>query len=92
MKNCKWCDHNFESAVSYQIYCSEECREAATKEKIAQRYVQTRRQKRKGKNRTCKECGDKLSIYNDEPLCTKCSINPNDVKKVIKQIKGLSNG
>ena len=44
-----------------------------------------------GKNRACKDCGSKLSIYNDDPLCTKCSINPGDVKKAIKEIKGLSN-
>ena len=91
MKNCKWCDHQFESSVSYQIYCSETCREDATKEKIAQRYIQTRRQKLKGKNRVCRQCGEKLSIYNDEPLCNKCNVNPLDVKKALKQIKGLSN-
>lgn len=92
MKNCKWCDHEFESKISYQIYCSEECRDLATKEKIAQRYIQTRRQKRKGKNRVCKKCGEKLSIYNDDPLCSQCDINPSDVKKALKDIKGLSNG
>jgi hypothetical protein len=91
MKSCNWCDHTFEPTVSYQVYCSPECRESATKEKISQRYIQTRRQKRKGKNRICKECGSKLSIYNDDSLCNKCSINPNDVKKAIKQIKGMSN-
>jgi hypothetical protein len=91
MKNCKWCDHTFESNISYQIYCSEECREHATKEKIAQRYIHTRRQKRKNKNRVCKQCGSRLSIYNDEPLCNKCNINPNDVKRALKEIKGMSN-
>ena len=50
MKSCRWCDKNFDSDISYQIYCSEQCREEATKEKIAQRYIQSRRQKRKGKN------------------------------------------
>jgi hypothetical protein len=91
MKNCKWCDQEFKTNISYQIYCSEECRDFATKEKISQRYIQTRRQKRKGKNRTCKKCGSKLSIYNDDPLCNKCNINPNDVKKALKQIKGQIN-
>jgi hypothetical protein len=91
MKTCKWCDNEFKSNVSYQIYCSEECRELATKEKIAQRYIQTRRQKRKGKNRLCKKCNEKLSIYNDEPLCIKCNINPTDVKKALKDLKGMAN-
>ena len=35
MKHCQWCDKTFESLISYQIYCSLECRESATKEKIA---------------------------------------------------------
>ena len=50
-----------------------------------------RRQKRKGKNRNCKSCGEKLSIYNDDVLCGKCNVNPNDVAKALKKIKGIAN-
>jgi hypothetical protein len=92
MKNCQWCDHTFESKISYQIYCSSECREAATKEKIAARYIITRRQKRLGKTRKCKNCQKDLSIYNDTSLCFDCSINPIDVAKALKKIKGIANG
>lgn len=87
MKNCQWCDNEFKSEVSYQIYCSTECRDAATKEKIAARYIITRRQKRIGKIRRCKNCGDELSIYNDDSLCNTCTINPKDVNKALKEIK-----
>lgn len=92
MKNCQWCDHTFESTVSYQIYCSPECRESATKEKIAARYVITRRQKRLGKTRKCKNCSKDLSIYNDDPLCFDCNINPKEVVKALKDIRGFFNG
>lgn len=88
MKHCSWCDNEFNTTISYQIYCSEECRVAATKQKIAQRYMVTRRQKRKGKERKCKSCGAPLSIYNDDPLCIKCNVNPTEVLKALKQIKG----
>lgn len=88
MKNCNWCDHEFTTTVSYQIYCSDECRVASTKQKIAQRYLVTRRQKRKGKQRKCKSCSAPLSIYNDDTLCIKCSVNPVEVLKALKQIKG----
>ncbi len=91
MKSCNWCEKIFEGNVSYQIYCSEECRIAATKEKIAQRYIQQKRQKRKGKGRVCKMCKTGLSIYNDEPLCNNCLINPSEVDKTLKQIKRLLN-
>ncbi len=62
-----------------------------TKEKIAQRYILQRRQKRKGKVRICKMCKTSLSIYNDEPLCNNCLINPSEVNKTLKQIKRLLN-
>lgn len=88
MKHCKWCDDVFETKISYQIYCSPECRESATKEKIAERYLLTRRKKRMGKERKCKSCESNLSIYNDELLCIKCNINPSEVAKALKQIKG----
>lgn len=87
MKHCQWCDKVFETQISYQIYCSPDCRDAATKEKIAARYIISRRQKRKGKDRKCKSCLELLSIYNDESLCIKCSVNPKDVSKALKQIK-----
>lgn len=92
MKHCSWCDHAFDNSVTYQIYCSAECRDAATKEKIAARYMQTRRQNRKGKERNCKNCGSPLSIYNDDPICYQCQINPGDVAKALKDLKRLSNG
>lgn len=92
MKHCSWCDSEFTSDITYQIYCSASCREDATKQKIAQRYVATRRQKRKGKVRSCKQCGSQLSIYNDDSLCVSCNINPSSVEKALKEIKGKLNG
>lgn len=92
MKHCSWCDKEFKTDISYQIYCSVECRNYSTKEKIAQRYLLTRRQKRKGKMRTCKSCKGQLSIYNDDSLCSNCLINPSDVSQALKEIKGKING
>ena len=42
IKHCEWCDNKFTQKVKYQIYCSADCRQLATKEKIAQRYIQER--------------------------------------------------
>jgi len=92
MKHCQWCDAQFETKISYQIYCSEVCRVAATKEKIAAKYQITKRRKRSGRVRRCGSCGSDLSIYNDDPLCTVCKTNPADVNKILKQIKRLANG
>jgi len=92
VKNCKWCDTQFEQTVSYQIYCSAGCRDLATKEKIAERYLHSKRQKRRGKRRLCKSCSLPLSIYNDDPICSSCAVNPDAVSKAIKEIKGKTNG
>jgi hypothetical protein len=91
-KHCQWCDHTFTSNISYQVYCSPECREEATKEKIAARYAQTRVSRRIGKKRLCKNCGANLSIYNNDTICSTCTVNPKDVKSVLKDLKGLANG
>jgi uncharacterized Zn finger protein (UPF0148 family) len=91
-KHCEWCDNQFFAALSYQIYCSVECREAATKEKIAERYLLVKIKNRIGKERKCKSCGTNLSIYNDDVICKSCSVNPTDVSKALKDLKGLSDG
>lgn len=91
-KCCEWCGNQFNTSVSYQIYCSVECREQATKEKIAERYAVTRRKKRFGKVRSCKSCQQPLSAYNDEPLCQSCLINPTDVSKALREIRGMASG
>jgi len=89
VKLCNWCDTRFEPAVSYQIYCSTECRTQATKEKIVERHKILKRKKREGKNRNCVQCQTPLSVFNDEPLCYNCEINHKQVTKVLKQLKQL---
>lgn len=91
-KHCEWCDTGFETEISYQKYCSVECRESATREKIAERYNIKRRNNKKHKNRKCKSCHSPLSIYNDGELCSNCLVNPQEVKKTLKEIKGLADG
>jgi hypothetical protein len=90
VKLCSWCENNFKPTVSYQIYCSAQCRDEATKEKILERHRVLRRQKRKDKVRMCAGgCGIKLSIYNDDSMCNSCSINSKQVDKKIKEIRML---
>ena len=90
MKLCERCDNHFTPKVSYQIYCSTECRDAATKDKIAERYHITRRQKRIGKTRRCLGgCGTSLSIYNDSGFCSNCNVSERAVAKMLKEVKGF---
>jgi len=91
-KHCSWCDKQFQTKLSYQIYCSPECREQATKEKIAQKYLRDKVKKRAGKVRLCKTCGRQLSMYTEEVICQSCDINPDDVRDILKEIKGIING
>lgn len=90
MKPCEWCDNTFKPKVSYQIYCSTECREQATKQKIAERYIATQRERWKKKPRKCAGgCGTELSIYNTDGFCTKCFVNKKEVDKMMKKLKGI---
>ena len=90
MKLCNKCDVYFMPKVSYQVYCTELCREEATKEKIAERYQLTRRQKRKGKEKKCLGgCDTKLSIYNDSGFCSNCNVSKKAVDKMLKELKGF---
>lgn len=90
MKLCSRCDKRFEPKVSYQIYCSLECRDLATKDKIHERYQIARRQKRIGKDRRCLGgCNTSLSIYNDSGFCANCNVSKKAVDKMLKQIKGF---
>ena len=90
MKLCNRCDTYFKPRVSYQIYCSDICREQSTKEKIAERYLATRRQKRYGKKRNCLGgCGISLSMYNDSGFCANCNVSEKAVNKMLKELKGF---
>ena len=90
MKLCERCDKRFQPKVTYQIYCSPECRDSATKDKIAERYNVYRRQKRIGKVRRCLGgCGVQLSIYNDSGFCSNCNVSQKAVEKMIKELKGI---
>ena len=80
----------FKPKVSYQIYCGSECRDIATKNKIALRYNVTKTQKRIGKVRKCiGGCGVDLSIYNESGFCSNCNVSKKSVDKMLKQIKGF---
>jgi hypothetical protein len=91
-KHCSWCDSQFKTALSYQIYCSAGCREQATREKIAQKYLRDKIKKRAGKVRLCKTCNKHLSMYTEENICQSCDVNPDEVKDALKEIKGILNG
>ena len=90
MKQCEWCNKQFKPSVSYQIYCGQECRDEATKEKIADRHKEMRRRKRSKKERLCSAgCGTVLSVYNDDNICSSCFINVREINKKLKQVKAF---
>lgn len=90
MKSCSWCSNDFVPNVSYQIYCSAECRGLATKEKVGERYQIKRRKRMSKKERRCSNgCGTILSMYNNDGYCNACFVNVKQVQKVLKELKGL---
>jgi hypothetical protein len=90
MKICDWCSNEFQPNVNYQIYCSAECREFATKEKVAEKYNVKRLQRLSKKERRCSGgCGTVISIYNSTGFCSICMIDSKQVDKALKELKGL---
>jgi len=90
VKSCDWCNKHFAPSVSYQIYCSVNCRDEATKEKIAERHKFLKIKNRRNKTRVCSGgCGSVLSVYNEENLCTSCSVNIKELNLKLKEIKRL---
>jgi hypothetical protein len=90
VKVCAWCANEFDSNISYQIYCSAECRNFATKEKIIERSKINRIKKRSLKKRKCSGgCGTSLSIYNEQSFCSSCMFNKKRVDKMLNELRGL---
>lgn len=89
-KHCEWCDHSFKTNAAHQIYCSVECREAATKDKIAKNYFAKQVKKRFANPKPCKSCGKPLSAYNTNQICFGCITNPTEVAKALKEMKGIA--
>lgn len=90
MKICDWCSNEFQPNVSYQIYCSKECRELATKEKVNERYQLKRRAKLAKKKRRCAGgCNTIISMYNTTGFCNNCMKNTKQVDKALRELRGL---
>lgn len=89
MAYCTWCDSDFVPSSSKQIYCSVECRQKASKEKIEQRNKAEKIKSRIGKEKQCAGgCGTILSIYNDEGICNMCIEHKRKMNAFIKELKG----
>lgn len=90
MKTCDWCSNEFQPNVSYQIYCSVECRQLATKEKVNERYKFKKRKRKSNKEKRCSGgCGTLLSMYNDSKFCSRCMTNNKEVTRTLKELKGI---
>ncbi len=87
LKNCDWCGNDYDARVSYQIYCSVECRTIATREKSVAKQREKKIKSRVGKTRNCTTCEKPLSVYNDENFCSSCIGSKKDYKKFLRNIK-----
>ncbi len=87
LKNCEWCGTDFAANVSYQIYCSVDCRTESTKEKTNNKQRERRIKSRVGKERLCATCKQPLSIYNDDSFCVTCIGDTKALKRFLKDIK-----
>ena len=88
MTQCAYCTVHFEPTTSYQIYCSVDCREKATKERSKERARTAAIKRRRKSKRMCANgCGTQLSIYNDDKICNHCKQNDRLVNLALKNIE-----
>jgi hypothetical protein len=73
VKDCTNCNLNFESNKKNQKYCSPACCRLATNKKIMAKYYENKK-RLNGEKRYCR-CGQLLSRYNENNLCSPCIIN-----------------
>lgn len=86
---CRQCDKEFSSNSKHQIYCSVECRDKATKQKMLERQQKQKLKRRINKKRFCSSCGCEISIYNEYSTCNNCLIDNKKVDKFLKQMRNL---
>jgi hypothetical protein len=86
---CRWCDKQYTAISRHQIYCSVECRNASTKDKLAERAKKAKMKRRMAKKRFCSGCGCEMSIYNEGSICSSCTIDKKRVDKFLKDMRYL---
>jgi hypothetical protein len=65
------CGNMFEPKTHNQKFCSSACCRKATNARIMEKYY-ARRDRKRGKLRTCSECPTVLSRYNSSDKCEGC--------------------
>lgn len=65
------CGRSFTKTTHNQKYCGKVCCRAETNRKIMEQYHE-RAAIKKGKKRSCKNCGTALSRYNEGKVCGAC--------------------
>lgn len=85
------CEVEFHKATHNQKYCSNECCRIETNRKIMQKYHERAAIKR-GKPRSCKDCGTKLSRYNTANICGGCQTTKRqkDIDEAARLVASVS--
>ena len=87
----KECSKEFEPKTHNQKYCTDECCRIATNKRIMEKYYE-KKAIRNGALRLCKKCKQKLSRYNENPVCVSCErkINLDNKKKLLRMLDEIS--
>lgn len=79
--NCGWCGDLFIKRRPNMVYCKKECCNAATNQKLIEKYHRDK-SKRNQKDRKCLKCDSKLSRYNQDDVCHACQIKESESEKI----------
>lgn len=79
--NCGWCGEPFLKRRPNMVYCKKECCNAATNQKLIEKY-HSNKLKKNNKDRKCIDCSSNLSRYNQDDLCHACQIKKVESEKI----------
>lgn len=84
------CQLKFTKKKSNQIYCSDECCNFVTNERLKLKYHENKA-RLAGKERFCENCGEtKLSRYNEDTTCNLCKARRKTEAR--KELLAMING
>lgn len=87
-KKCQHCSEPFDSPLKHQVFCSEACRKASTKERQS---LYSGKKSRQPKKCASSKCNNLVSIYSDSIYCSSCFLSDAIIAGDLKKIRRYSN-
>lgn len=87
IKKCQYCAELFDSPLKHQVFCSDVCRKASTKERQSS---SNNKRSRRPKKCASSKCNNLVSIYSDSIYCSSCFLSDAIIAGDLKKMRRYS--